>query len=427
MGFLSRFENTMEDGIEGAAGAVGRSGLSPVQITKKAEKQMKRERIVGAGKQYAPTLYTVLVSPEDDRKLHMYYPTLAGEVETFLGARAREAGYVMDGHPLVRFITDPDLKRGKFDVVAEMVASAIVEQLRQDEFDRYGLNEGHRGAGAGARAGVASAGAGVAAGAASGVRAASAAGAAAGAARGGANSPRAGAAAGIGVGKATPQGVSYKSALDDEPILTRAGAREVSAAERAQNDSLHFEPIDNVVRAAREAERALREEGFEPGSEPAIEMPAVSEPLPRKTRGAGVNALFGDDEYVDDEDDGAAATVNIRDGQVVGAGAAGAARSAKAALPEVYLYDETRDVAYQLTGDVQQIGRESVNEIVVPDINISRVHAEIHREQNGIWVITDLGSTNGLYINGRKVSEAPLRDADMITLGTTTLEFQQLD
>lgn len=423
MGFLSRFENTMEDGIEGAAGAVGRSGLSPVQITKKAEKQMRRERIVGAGKQYAPTLYTVLVSPEDDRKLHMYYPTLAGEVETFLVARAREAGYVMDGHPLVRFITDPDLKRGKFDVVAEMVASAIVEQLRQDEMDRYGLGDGRRGAAGSARGGAA----GVAARSASASAAAAAAGAGVAGVGVGASSPRAAAkdasvGAG-GVGRHTPRGIAYKSALDDEPVLTRAGAREIGAAERAQNDSLHFEPVDNVVRAAREAERALREEGFEPGPEPAVEMPAISESLPRKTRGAGVNALFGDDGYADDAE-ADVETVNIRDAQ---AGGANAASARAEELPEVYLYDEQRDVAYQLAGAPQQIGRESVNEIVVPDINISRVHAEIRREPNGIWVITDLGSTNGIYINGRKVSEAPLRDADMITLGTTTLEFQQLD
>ena len=34
--------------------------------------------MVGAGKQYAPTLYTVLVNPQDDQRLFGYYPTLAG-------------------------------------------------------------------------------------------------------------------------------------------------------------------------------------------------------------------------------------------------------------------------------------------------------------------------------------------------------------
>ena len=61
MGFLSRFEGKMEDTFEGAADRMANAPISPVQIAKKAEKQMRREKMVGAGKQYAPTLYTVLV------------------------------------------------------------------------------------------------------------------------------------------------------------------------------------------------------------------------------------------------------------------------------------------------------------------------------------------------------------------------------
>ena len=95
MGLLSKFEGKMEDTVEGAADRMGAAPLSPVQIAKKAEKQMRREKIVGAGKQYAPTLYTVLVSPEDDSKLFKYYPTLAGETETYLLAKAREMGLYM--------------------------------------------------------------------------------------------------------------------------------------------------------------------------------------------------------------------------------------------------------------------------------------------------------------------------------------------
>ena len=112
MGFLSRFEGKMEDTVEGAAEKMGASPISPVQIAKKAEKQMRRNKMVGAGKQYAPTLYTVLVSQADDARLFGYYPTLAGETETYLAAKAAESGLAMDGQPLVRFIADEDLKHG---------------------------------------------------------------------------------------------------------------------------------------------------------------------------------------------------------------------------------------------------------------------------------------------------------------------------
>lgn len=140
MGLFSRFEKRIEDGFEGAADKMFDAPISPVQISKKAEKAMRREKMVGAGRQYAPTLYTVLVNPQDDQRLFGYYPTLAGETETYLSAKAAESGLLMDGQPLVRFIVDGELKRGKFDVIAELVAAPIVSQLRQEEMQRYGIS-----------------------------------------------------------------------------------------------------------------------------------------------------------------------------------------------------------------------------------------------------------------------------------------------
>ena len=127
MGFLSRFEGRMEDTFEGAADKMFDAPISPVQIAKKAEKQMRREKMVGAGKQYAPTLYTVLVNPDDDRRLMGYYPTLAGETETYLTAKASEQGLVMDGQPLVRFIVDDPLRA--LDVLVDMGAAATTTDV----------------------------------------------------------------------------------------------------------------------------------------------------------------------------------------------------------------------------------------------------------------------------------------------------------
>lgn len=139
MGFFSKFERRVEDGFDGMGDKFFDAPISPVQIAKKAEKQMRREKMVGAGKEYAPTLYTVLVNPEDDERLFGYYPTLAGETETYLRAKASEEGLAMDGAPLVRFIVDDELKSGKFDIIAEMVSAPIIEQLRDEEMQRYGI------------------------------------------------------------------------------------------------------------------------------------------------------------------------------------------------------------------------------------------------------------------------------------------------
>jgi hypothetical protein len=69
------------------------------------------------------------------------------------------------------------------------------------------------------------------------------------------------------------------------------------------------------------------------------------------------------------------------------------------------------------------LGRSRQSDVMVDDPNVSRTHAEI-RPRGGSWVLTDLGSTNGSRLNGRRV-EGPevLEPGDEIELGTTVLEF----
>ena len=139
VGFMSKMEDSMESLFEGGAQAVFKQSLNPVQITKRAVKEMNRNKLVGTGKQYAPTLFNVLVSPVDDQKLTGFYPTMSREIEAFLMSKAQESGLELDGPPLVRFIVDDTLKKGKFDVIAENVASPIIKKLRAEEMFRYGL------------------------------------------------------------------------------------------------------------------------------------------------------------------------------------------------------------------------------------------------------------------------------------------------
>jgi len=69
------------------------------------------------------------------------------------------------------------------------------------------------------------------------------------------------------------------------------------------------------------------------------------------------------------------------------------------------------------------IGRSSRSDLVVPDLSLSRVHAEIYREGDR-YLIKDAGSKNGTFLNDRPVS-APttLRKGDKIGLGTAALWF----
>jgi pSer/pThr/pTyr-binding forkhead associated (FHA) protein len=60
---------------------------------------------------------------------------------------------------------------------------------------------------------------------------------------------------------------------------------------------------------------------------------------------------------------------------------------------------------------------------VIDDPNVSRRHAEVRRAGEG-WVVADLGSTNGVKLNGRRVEEASLSEGDEITLGLAKLSFE---
>jgi hypothetical protein len=81
------------------------------------------------------------------------------------------------------------------------------------------------------------------------------------------------------------------------------------------------------------------------------------------------------------------------------------------------------DRRYVLDGPRATIGRSKEVECVLRDPNVSRRHAELRRAANGEWTIADLGSTNGVKVNGRRVASTRLSSGDEVTLGTTTFQF----
>src|SRR4051794_12881711 len=76
-----------------------------------------------------------------------------------------------------------------------------------------------------------------------------------------------------------------------------------------------------------------------------------------------------------------------------------------------------------LSGERVLIGRSRECDVVLSDPNISRRHAEVRRDGDG-WAVVDLGSTNGIKVNGRRVDQAALDPGDRITLGLTELTFE---
>jgi hypothetical protein len=77
-----------------------------------------------------------------------------------------------------------------------------------------------------------------------------------------------------------------------------------------------------------------------------------------------------------------------------------------------------------LSGARVVVGRSHDCDVVLDDPNVSRRHAELRR-QGDTWMVADLGSTNGLKVNGRRVEHAVLKPGDEITLGLSRLSFEQ--
>ena len=76
---------------------------------------------------------------------------------------------------------------------------------------------------------------------------------------------------------------------------------------------------------------------------------------------------------------------------------------------------------------VVNVGRAEYNDIVLPDDSVSTVHAKLQRRE-GVWVIVDLDSTNGTFLDGERVSgEAPIAPGALLRFGGIGVMFESTD
>ncbi|QPC84293.1 FHA domain-containing protein [Phototrophicus methaneseepsis] len=80
---------------------------------------------------------------------------------------------------------------------------------------------------------------------------------------------------------------------------------------------------------------------------------------------------------------------------------------------------------YELSKEVMNLGRDITNDIVINDREVSRHHLRFTHGTSG-YTIEDSGSTNGTFVNGKRITGAtPLKNGDMIGLGeTVTLGYE---
>ncbi len=79
---------------------------------------------------------------------------------------------------------------------------------------------------------------------------------------------------------------------------------------------------------------------------------------------------------------------------------------------------------FSINQPVVSIGRRIDNALVLNDPRVSRTHAEL-RCFRGRWVVFDMGSTGGTYVNGQRVTHSVVYDGDVISLAGVHVIFRQ--
>ena len=88
----------------------------------------------------------------------------------------------------------------------------------------------------------------------------------------------------------------------------------------------------------------------------------------------------------------------------------------------VVIKGSQRGTEFVVSGDTFRVGKAPENDLVLADETVSRVHFEIARDAKG-YLVRDMKSTNGTFLDGAEVKEAYLRAGSVIGLGSCELKF----
>ena len=92
-------------------------------------------------------------------------------------------------------------------------------------------------------------------------------------------------------------------------------------------------------------------------------------------------------------------------------------------MPSLFVFrGNDQGLRYELADDTVGLGRDTGNSIQIHDTEVSRRHAELRRSGK-TYILADLGSSNGTFVNGQRVTTYPLSSGDQVQVGTTQLLF----
>ena len=361
--FEQRIGAIFENGAPGE-----RLPFSFKRLAKRAVREMEDETFVIDGVDTAPALYTILVSAKDDYLMSPMYVRITNEISQLIEAQAKKRGYTFVGKPLVRFMVDPALRRGRFSVFAENIDPRTLARLRDEENAYLGITP--------------------------------------------------------------PREIYVEQGFVPESVPTHEDepepvAREVAFAgnnlspvedfvsdlEAFDQDDPFGMPDDADAFDAPAANKTPAGNSYGNAFDDAFEDAEPSAPFVPPFVASGASLDAAPDPSVPSlwQDEEQASEVPQQAGD---------------ALPACTLTNLTTGQTFAIDSERVPVGRESApGAVVVRDPNASRRHAEIVYS-HGTWVVRDLNSTNGTLVNDMEVQEMPLHDGDVLTIGLTNLEFR---
>jgi uncharacterized protein DUF4388/FHA domain-containing protein len=99
------------------------------------------------------------------------------------------------------------------------------------------------------------------------------------------------------------------------------------------------------------------------------------------------------------------------------------ANAQKVTVSRLILVTDGRETSFPLAGDTYTLGRHKNNDIAVSDPKVSSFHARIDRSSDG-FVLVDLNSRNGTFVNGKRIESGLLKTGDEVRLGTARLLYK---
>ena len=93
-------------------------------------------------------------------------------------------------------------------------------------------------------------------------------------------------------------------------------------------------------------------------------------------------------------------------------------------VSRLILLKQGSEASFPLTGDTYTIGRHRNNDIVISDPKVSSFHARVDRGPEG-FVLVDLKSRNGCFVNNKRVETGPLSNGDELKMGPAKLVYRE--